>query len=114
MGGPERAPQSPHSLRAPRGPAALLGFARGKTGGGRDASSQQTAGRLLQRWAALGPGAEALEGGGGAQDQSVLETPADDLEADGEAARREARGHGDGRLAAPVEGIAERPAEVGH
>src|SRR5215510_7376526 len=58
-----------------------------------------------------GPGPQRLEGRG-AQHEHVFQAAADDLQPHRQAARREARRNRDRRLAAVVEGIAERPAEM--
>src|SRR5215510_15995514 len=59
-----------------------------------------------------GPGPQRLEGRRGAQHEHVFQAAADDLQPHRQAARRPARRNRDRRLAAVVEGIAERPAEM--
>src|SRR5215510_6337032 len=61
-----------------------------------------------------GPGAALLEGRRRAEDERILQASADDLQAHGEATRGPAGRDGDRGLAAVIERIAERPAEMGH
>src|SRR5262245_35796749 len=71
---------------------------------------------VLSSWQfgpANGPRPQGLECRRGAQHEHVFQAAADDLQSHWQAARRPARWNRDCRLAAVVEGIAERPAEMG-
>ena len=64
--------------------------------------------------ATVAPGLDAFEGGGGGDHQSIVEAAADDLQADGQAGERPARGDARGGLAGQIGGIERRrPGVVG-